>query len=165
MPGFMTVIWFHSSGLSGGHWEIPQGLREKGFAITGVDIGCWISSDAPCKSCRLYQRCRRRNCVDRTEYCEFWRKSQTNCHSWTFGRWSPDIYDRIRQTMVGTLQNRSGHDIHGPVPAGGQVVTYGIKSAQHTAAGRWPGSTESYSGRLHTNADSFRRSRTGNTGP
>lgn len=35
-PGFTTVIWLHGGGLSGGRREIPQGLREQGFAVAGV---------------------------------------------------------------------------------------------------------------------------------
>lgn len=35
-PGFTTVIWFHGGGLSGGHREIPQALREQGFAVVGA---------------------------------------------------------------------------------------------------------------------------------
>lgn len=34
--GFTTVVWFHGGGLSGGEREIPQALREQGFAVAGV---------------------------------------------------------------------------------------------------------------------------------
>ena len=35
--GFATVIWFHGGGLSGGKKEIPEILREQGFAIVGPE--------------------------------------------------------------------------------------------------------------------------------
>ena len=35
--GFATVIWFHGGGLTGGRREIPEALRDKGFAVVGVD--------------------------------------------------------------------------------------------------------------------------------
>lgn len=35
--GFPTVVWFHGGGLTGGRREIPQALRDKGFAVVGVD--------------------------------------------------------------------------------------------------------------------------------
>jgi acetyl esterase/lipase len=35
--GFATIIWFHGGGLSGGNKEILFGLKEKGFAIIGVN--------------------------------------------------------------------------------------------------------------------------------
>jgi acetyl esterase/lipase len=35
--GFATIIWFHGGGLSGGNKEILSGLKEKGFAIIGVN--------------------------------------------------------------------------------------------------------------------------------
>lgn len=30
---FPTIIWFHGGGLTGGEKEIPQSLKEKGFAV------------------------------------------------------------------------------------------------------------------------------------
>lgn len=35
--GFATIIWFHGGGLTGGQKHIPQGLREKGFAVVAVN--------------------------------------------------------------------------------------------------------------------------------
>ena len=35
--GFATVIWYHGGGLTGGHKEIPAALREKGFAVAGIN--------------------------------------------------------------------------------------------------------------------------------
>ena len=34
--GFPTVVWFHGGGLTGGWREIPEALRDKGFAVVGV---------------------------------------------------------------------------------------------------------------------------------
>lgn len=35
--GFATIIWFHGGGLTGGNKEIPEALKNKGFAIIGVN--------------------------------------------------------------------------------------------------------------------------------
>jgi acetyl esterase/lipase len=35
--GFSTIIWFHGGGLTGGSKEIPEALKNKGFAIIGVN--------------------------------------------------------------------------------------------------------------------------------
>lgn len=35
--GFATVIWFHGGGLTGGSKELPQALKDKGFAVIGVN--------------------------------------------------------------------------------------------------------------------------------
>lgn len=34
--GFATIIWFHGGGLTDGKKEIPQTLKDKGYAIIGV---------------------------------------------------------------------------------------------------------------------------------
>ena len=34
---FPTVVWFHGGGLTGGHKEIPAGLKESGLGIIGVN--------------------------------------------------------------------------------------------------------------------------------
>lgn len=35
--GFATIIWFHGGGLTGGSKELPEALKEKGYAIVGVN--------------------------------------------------------------------------------------------------------------------------------
>lgn len=35
--GFATIIWFHGGGLTGGSKEIPEALKNKGYAIIGVN--------------------------------------------------------------------------------------------------------------------------------
>lgn len=35
-PGFATVIWFHGGGLTKGDREIPDALRDRGFAVVGA---------------------------------------------------------------------------------------------------------------------------------
>lgn len=47
--GFATIIWFHGGGLSGGNKEILSGLKEKGFAIIGVNYR--LSPKAKVKNC------------------------------------------------------------------------------------------------------------------
>ena len=34
--GFATIVWFHGGGITGGNKEIPQALKNKGYAIVGV---------------------------------------------------------------------------------------------------------------------------------
>ncbi len=34
---FPTIVWFHGGGLTGGHKEIPAGLKESGIGIIGVN--------------------------------------------------------------------------------------------------------------------------------
>ncbi|MDX6181948.1 alpha/beta hydrolase [Flavobacterium sp. Fl-77] len=35
--GFATIVWFHGGGLTGGNKEIPEALKDQGFAIIGVN--------------------------------------------------------------------------------------------------------------------------------
>lgn len=35
--GFATIVWFHGGGLTGGSKEIPEALKNKGFAVIGVN--------------------------------------------------------------------------------------------------------------------------------
>ena len=35
--GFATIIWYHGGGLTSGQKHIPDGLREKGFAVVAVN--------------------------------------------------------------------------------------------------------------------------------
>ncbi|PXY43416.1 alpha/beta hydrolase [Flavobacterium hydrophilum] len=37
IKGFATIVWFHGGGLTGGSKEIPEALKNKGFAIIGVN--------------------------------------------------------------------------------------------------------------------------------
>ncbi len=37
VKNFPTVIWFHGGGLTGGQKEIPEGLKNKGIAVIGVN--------------------------------------------------------------------------------------------------------------------------------
>lgn len=37
VKGFATIVWFHGGGLTGGSKEIPQALKEKGYAVIGVN--------------------------------------------------------------------------------------------------------------------------------
>jgi acetyl esterase/lipase len=37
MKNFPVVVWFHGGGLTGGEKEIPEALKEKEFAIVGVN--------------------------------------------------------------------------------------------------------------------------------
>ncbi len=37
LKNFSTIVWFHGGGLTGGVKEIPNALKEKGFAVVGVN--------------------------------------------------------------------------------------------------------------------------------
>ena len=37
IKNFPTIVWFHGGGLTGGSKEIPEALKNKGFAIIGVN--------------------------------------------------------------------------------------------------------------------------------
>jgi len=37
VENFPTIVWFHGGGLTGGEKEIPEALKEKGFAVVGVN--------------------------------------------------------------------------------------------------------------------------------
>lgn len=37
IPKYATLIWFHGGGLTGGSKQLPEGLRDKGFAVIGVN--------------------------------------------------------------------------------------------------------------------------------
>jgi acetyl esterase/lipase len=37
LENFPTIVWFHGGGLTGGEKEIPEALKEKGFAVVGVN--------------------------------------------------------------------------------------------------------------------------------
>lgn len=37
IKGFPTIVWFHGGGLEGGSKEIPQGLKNSGIGIIGVN--------------------------------------------------------------------------------------------------------------------------------
>lgn len=44
---FATVVWFHGGGLTGGSKEIPEALKNKGFAIIGVNYRLAPKVQAP----------------------------------------------------------------------------------------------------------------------
>lgn len=44
---FPTVVWFHGGGLTGGEKELPEGLKEKGFCIIGVNYQLSPKVQAP----------------------------------------------------------------------------------------------------------------------
>ncbi len=46
---FATVVWFHGGGLTGGNKEIPEELKNKGFAVIGV--GYRLSPKVPASQC------------------------------------------------------------------------------------------------------------------
>nr|WP_199003149.1 alpha/beta hydrolase [Flavobacterium sp. ASV13] len=37
IKNFATIVWFHGGGLTGGNKEIPEALKNKGFAVIGVN--------------------------------------------------------------------------------------------------------------------------------
>jgi acetyl esterase/lipase len=44
---FATVVWFHGGGLTGGAKEIPQELKDKGYAVIGVGYRLSPKAKAP----------------------------------------------------------------------------------------------------------------------
>ena len=53
------MIWYHGGGLTGGHKEIPAALREKGFAVAGINY-------------RLAPRAKVADCVDDAAAAAAW---------------------------------------------------------------------------------------------
>jgi len=47
LENFPTIVWFHGGGLTGGEKEIPKALREKGFALVGVNYRLSPKAKAP----------------------------------------------------------------------------------------------------------------------
>lgn len=47
IKNFPVVIWFHGGGLTGGEKEIPDSLKEKGFAVVGVNYRLSTKVKAP----------------------------------------------------------------------------------------------------------------------
>lgn len=47
VKNFVTVVWFHGGGLTGGTKEIPQALMNKGFAVIGVGYRFSPKAKAP----------------------------------------------------------------------------------------------------------------------
>jgi hypothetical protein len=47
VKGFSTLIWFHGGGLTQGQKEIPEALKNKGFAIIGVGYRLSPKVNAP----------------------------------------------------------------------------------------------------------------------
>ena len=47
MYNFPTIVWFHGGGLTGGEKEIPFALKEKGFAVIGVNYRLSPKVNAP----------------------------------------------------------------------------------------------------------------------
>ena len=37
IKNFSTIVWFHGGGMTGGKKQIPSALKEKGFAVIGVE--------------------------------------------------------------------------------------------------------------------------------
>ena len=47
LENFPTIVWFHGGGLTGGEKEIPKALKEKGFAVVGVNYRLSPKAKAP----------------------------------------------------------------------------------------------------------------------
>lgn len=57
--GFATVVWYHGGGLTGGSKEIPEALKNKGFAVAGANY-------------RLSPRAKVADCVDDAAAAAAW---------------------------------------------------------------------------------------------
>lgn len=44
---FSSIVWFHGGGLTGGKKEIPNALKEKGYAVIGVEYRLSPTAKAP----------------------------------------------------------------------------------------------------------------------
>lgn len=44
---FTTIVWFHGGGLTGGHKEIPEALKNKGYCVVGVTYRFYPKVKAP----------------------------------------------------------------------------------------------------------------------
>ena len=44
---FATIVWFHGGGMTGGEKQIPKALRDKGFAVIGVEYRLSPKAKAP----------------------------------------------------------------------------------------------------------------------
>jgi len=47
LKGYATIIWFHGGGLRAGNKEIPQALKDKGFAIIAVNYRLYPKIGSP----------------------------------------------------------------------------------------------------------------------
>ncbi len=47
VKNFVTIVWFHGGGLTGGSKEIPKALMEKGYAVVGVEYRLSPKATAP----------------------------------------------------------------------------------------------------------------------
>lgn len=47
MEGFPTVVWFHGGGLTGGHKQIPDALKEQGMAVVAANYRLYPKIKAP----------------------------------------------------------------------------------------------------------------------
>lgn len=45
--GFSTIVWFHGGGLTQGHKEIPEALKNKGICVVGVNYRLFPKVKAP----------------------------------------------------------------------------------------------------------------------
>lgn len=44
---FATIVWFHGGGMTGGEKQIPKALKDKGFAVIGVEYRLSPRAKAP----------------------------------------------------------------------------------------------------------------------
>lgn len=47
VKNFSTIVWFHGGGLTGGEKQIPKALKDKGFAVIGVEYRLSPKAKAP----------------------------------------------------------------------------------------------------------------------
>ncbi|MBG9377987.1 alpha/beta hydrolase fold domain-containing protein [Panacibacter sp. DH6] len=45
--GYATIVWFHGGGITGGNKEIPEQLKNKGYAVAGVGYRLSPKAKAP----------------------------------------------------------------------------------------------------------------------
>lgn len=47
VKNYATIVWFHGGGMTGGEKQIPKALKEKGFAVIGVEYRLSPMAKAP----------------------------------------------------------------------------------------------------------------------
>lgn len=116
---FATLIWFHGGGLTGGNKEILAGLKEKGFAIIGVNY-------------RLSPKVKVKNCIEDAAAAIAWtfknieKYGGNNALLFVSGHSAGGYLTMMTGLDKKWLQahNIDTNKIAGLIPLSGQVITH-----------------------------------------
>ena len=149
--GFSTVIWYHGGGLTGGRRDIPEALKEKGFAVVGVEY-------------RLSPHVKVADCVDDAAASAAWVVK----HIAEYGGDPRRIFVAghsaggylTAQALARTLRQRPRHDLRGAdsLPrAGGDPLRAPPRDgdSRHAGGGGRHGAAQLRAARLPTDPDPF----------